>query len=513
MRFGYLLLVYFFSLSIALSQPIIRVTPSGAGNFSGSSWANALSGTALAGSVATAIAGTQFWVAAGTYKPTTTTDRTASFSIASGVQVYGGFAGTETGIAERVAGTNESVFSGDIGVAGYELDNSTHIISLVNAEQTVIIDRITIYGGHRTPYDYGSLGAGLYIESSENNLSVQINNCQFVSNIVDGSLVGGGAIGAVIKNNSQCTIQVKGSYFANNTAESGGAFASITHSGSAKINLEGCLFSGNTGTYGGAIYVDGGADLLDSLTINKCQFLSNKATISAGAITTTSNHCRINQSLFKSNSSNGNGGAISASLSLSSYNNCLFINNQASRGGAIYSKSNNRETNLTFTNCSLISNTAFVSGGAFYNIMVDENITSAHTLRLNYTALKNCIVWNNTAPDSPTFKKQTVRLSVGADVINYFYAEYSDIQDLSVLTSQGTGNINSNPFFIDPANGNYQLLANSPAINVGDPDTAGLPATDLAGQPRVQNGRVDMGAYESACLPAPCLPISAARKQ
>ena len=59
MRFCYLFLVYFFSLSITLSQPI-HVTPSGAGDFSGISWDNALAGTALAGSVATAYAGTQF---------------------------------------------------------------------------------------------------------------------------------------------------------------------------------------------------------------------------------------------------------------------------------------------------------------------------------------------------------------------------------------------------------------------------------------------------------------------
>ncbi|MBS3742479.1 MAG: T9SS type A sorting domain-containing protein [Candidatus Cloacimonetes bacterium] len=38
----------------------------------------------------------------------------------------------------------------------------------------------------------------------------------------------------------------------------------------------------------------------------------------------------------------------------------------------------------------------------------------------------------------------------------------------------------------------------SPCIDAGTPDTTGLnlPATDLAGNPRIYNGRVDIGAYE-----------------
>jgi hypothetical protein len=42
------------------------------------------------------------------------------------------------------------------------------------------------------------------------------------------------------------------------------------------------------------------------------------------------------------------------------------------------------------------------------------------------------------------------------------------------------------------------LKAGSPCIDVGTPDTAGLvlPETDVAGDPRVFNERVDMGAYE-----------------
>src|SRR5690625_2552222 len=66
----------------------------------------------------------------------------------------------------------------------------------------------------------------------------------------------------------------------------------------------------------------------------------------------------------------------------------------------------------------------------------------------------------------------------------------------------GSGNIDADPLFIDPANGNYSLQACSPAINAGsnshysdlDEDTK-----DLAGNPRVYDfgeGTIDMGPYE-----------------
>ena len=45
---------------------------------------------------------TQIWVAKGTYTPTTGTDRNASFVLRNGFTVYGGFAGTETQLSQRL---------------------------------------------------------------------------------------------------------------------------------------------------------------------------------------------------------------------------------------------------------------------------------------------------------------------------------------------------------------------------------------------------------------------------
>jgi hypothetical protein len=73
------------------------------------------------------------------------------------------------------------------------------------------------------------------------------------------------------------------------------------------------------------------------------------------------------------------------------------------------------------------------------------------------------------------------------------------------------------PLFVDPENGDLSLLPGSPMIDAGYPGTPNLPSTDLAGQPRVIGGVVDIGAYEfddgvipSALLNSAVLPYARA---
>ncbi len=90
--------------------------------------------------------------------------------------------------------------------------------------------------------------------------------------------------------------------------------------------------------------------------------------------------------------------------------------------------------------------------------------------------ITNCIVWD-----------------CNDDLYNCS-ATYSCIQD----GDAGTGNISSDPCFVDAANHDYHLKPNSPCINTGDPNFIPEPnETDIDGEPRVMLDRVDMGADET----------------
>ena len=65
----------------------------------------------------------------------------------------------------------------------------------------------------------------------------------------------------------------------------------------------------------------------------------------------------------------------------------------------------------------------------------------------------------------------------------------------------GRGNFDGDPLFADLAGGDYHLLDGSPCVNVGNGYAPYLPDTDLDGLPRVQQCRIDVGAYETPYPP------------
>jgi len=83
---------------------------------------------------------------------------------------------------------------------------------------------------------------------------------------------------------------------------------------------------------------------------------------------------------------------------------------------------------------------------------------------------------------------------------------YCDVQNgidsiyvtpLSTL-NWGVGNIDDDPLFVGTGDHPFSLQTGSPCIDAGTPDISGfnLPEDDLAGNPRVFGGIIDIGAYE-----------------
>ena len=84
------------------------------------------------------------------------------------------------------------------------------------------------------------------------------------------------------------------------------------------------------------------------------------------------------------------------------------------------------------------------------------------------------------------------------------------VEDTNILNNRYYDS--SLPLFIDVANNDFTLAANSQAIGIGDSQYVEL-ETDLAGNPRIQGANVDAGAYEyqpSTQLDTPTNPVATA---
>jgi predicted outer membrane repeat protein len=213
------------------------VKPVPTGSADGTSWGNA-SGD-LRATLAAAQPGEEVWVASGLYKPTTTTDRTLSFTVPSGVKVYGGFDGTETTLNQRNSHLTfpvSTTLSGDIGTTAI-VDNTYHVVRFQNAAVGTLLDGFVVTrGGTETNTESpmppgGFTGGGIYSESTAGqSSSPTIQNCHVTYN--RGAFRGGG-----MYNTGTGTVTLRNCLFDSNYGENGGAVGnSYTGSFSTSIS-------------------------------------------------------------------------------------------------------------------------------------------------------------------------------------------------------------------------------------------------------------------------------------
>jgi parallel beta-helix repeat protein len=209
--------------------------------------------------------------------------------------------------------------------------------------------------------------------------------------------------------------------------------------------VEGFTIRNGSADIGGAVYCD-----YSSPTITNCTLSGNTAEWDGGAVCCDSS-------------------------SSPTITNCTLSGNTAGYGGAVYCNS----SSPTITNCTLSGNSAWFGGAVFCSF--------------SSPIIANSILWSNSA---------TV---YGNEVYILDSSSRARLSNSDVTPGGygGTGNITENscihsdPLFVDAAGGNYRLLPTSPCIDAGD--NLLVPAgvmTDLDGNARIQNGTVDMGAYE-----------------
>ncbi|MBS3741740.1 MAG: T9SS type A sorting domain-containing protein [Candidatus Cloacimonetes bacterium] len=169
------------------------------------------------------------------------------------------------------------------------------------------------------------------------------------------------------------------------------------------------------------------------------------------------------------------GGAISLEYQSSpTIFGCLFKNNHAFiNGSPIYcSYSFPKITNSTIVNNTVLYDDIYYKTGAIYTFISKPKIT-------------NNIFWNNI---SNYFTEEQLIECKG------YYTTYNDIQN----GHPGKGNIDLDPLFIISGEIPFSLTDASPCIDAGSPDTTTIfiSGSDLEGNPRVFQNKIDMGAYE-----------------
>lgn len=378
--------------------------------------------------------GDQVWVAAGTYKPTTTTNREYTFNLESGVALYGGFPARGGDWHTRNWQQHLTILSGEIGNQNSRSDNSYHVVTAKNVDNTAILDGFKITHGYAS-FEHNE-GGGLYISNS----SPQLRNLLIFENFAD---VGGGAYfsksDSVIENVSVywndahdggggfrlglTNLQIKNStFYGNYSSSDGGAIflewyanadldntyfisnssfwgGAICLDHESTVNITNSNFSENSGSYGGAMCSKlANINIVDStfsenradwyggaFYINRTNFSIKRSTIDnniaeksdGGGVYFLSSYggTEIESVDFILNYAHGNGGAICTNgYTYLPINNANIINNAAQYGGGIYIDSNGP---FTLSNSLISANYAEFSGGGLnsFNSPVLTNVT------------------------------------------------------------------------------------------------------------------------------------------
>lgn len=229
--------------------------------------------------------------------------------------------------------------------------------------------------------------------------------------------------------------------------------------------------SGSPGaTKGGGVYLDNtGAPIDDGGTVTNCKIVRNQAIVGGGVYIDrvgTVTHCFIAK------------------------NHALYD------GGGIKNFSPNAPPTdpPVVSDCAIVANTSDSAGGGvscggdqilIVNCTFNGNVADSGCALSAPDVVANCIIWGNQEP----------QLSGISGDYNYCIIEGGE---------SGPGIIDADPLFVDPdgpddipgnLDDDLRVRLDSPAVNAGS-NSYVISTTDFDGNPRVQDGVVDIGAFE-----------------
>jgi len=238
----------------------------------------------------------------------------------------------------------------------------------------------------------------------------------------------------------------------NGTSETGGGIRIFV----ASPTFENLIVKNNLAGAGGGVYIQTGNPVF-----NNVHFISNDASVSysqGGSIMLTGGSSPVFFRCSFVNNSSGNGGAVFINESTPDFVNATFYGNSPNN---MVLNTGSMDAGHSIVD---ISNSVFISNSAEHIIFYDSSVPG-NQINIEYSSIQ--------------------------------YGSGSIVTNENGTVTWGSGNIDVDPMFVDTANGDYHLLADSRLIDAGHPDSTDADGTiadmgayyyDQAGQPvRVHN--------------------------
>ncbi|MDR1121824.1 MAG: right-handed parallel beta-helix repeat-containing protein [Dysgonamonadaceae bacterium] len=448
----------------------------------GSTWATAVASfaTALSGALKYQAenpeASLQLWFKAGTYE-------NISIELKDGISLYGGFAGTETTLAERTKGnkpwiyTHETVLQG-VGrdrTAGSDLISSTAVLKQA-AEFTspVVIDGFTITNGeHGVSFISGGNTTLCNSIIRENGNADATTTSSTGATGIDGG-------GIAIRGG---TFVVKDCLIENNRAKNGGG---IIIANDAPSLVERCTIRDNK-----ALTTISG----DGVMYN---FIESSTSVFGWGGGVFNQGGAVNNCLIEGNESFA-GGGILVRDDLSQYNNCIIVNNKAIFGGGVGydSRGGNVSANAGIYN-ALIADNMVLPASYYADYLTNGAVpeTTAGLCAGAYFTSQGQVIYNSIFTGN---KDANQTISITHALHDYDASlKYAIVDDEQISLSDGTLDVSPSSITYDA---DWRITSTGfPGRNAGyggDEMTGGNPTTtDYAGNVRVHEGSIDIGPYE-----------------
>jgi hypothetical protein len=331
--------------------------------------------------------------------------------------------------------------------------------TLENVSDETEFRYVRISGAEKTDTD----GGGMYLDNSDPILTYVI---------ISGNTAGlaGGGMAMVTSNPILTHVVIKGNIGENNGWGTYGGGIAIIESDPTFSHV---TISGNTaGVAGGGMVIVGSDPILTDVTIS-----GNTAEHSGGGLWFIASNPILTDVTISGNTANYSGGMF-IELSDPILTNVTISGNTAGTYGGGMRISN---SNPILTNVTISGNTADDHGGGM-------RISNSNPI------LTNSIIWDNSPESIYFFGDDPSTISIN----------YSDIEsgEEGIITNDSSevywleGNINTDPLFSYPENGDYTLQEGSPCIDAGTADLDGDGIDDI----EYVGAAPDMGAFEYGAL-------------